>query len=260
MALKQVLTTKTEFDALPEAVRAEYTEKDGKWLLNVEGMVTKTEHDELKVKVAEFRDNNKTLFEENKELKPLKEKLKGITDLDAYLAEHNTLKAQVDEFKKKGITDVSGVQAAIDAALQPVKDQLKTAETARVEAEKRANESRFRELITADATKAGVRPTSVRHVLREAEEKFEFKNGAIVPKAGVKHPTDPLKDLTPLDWLGELAKTDENLFGESSGGGAGDGRQRVPPANVRQLINPSPEEMGKNMDDIASGKAVVVRQ
>lgn len=260
MALKQVLTSKTEFDALPEAVRSEYTAREDKWYLNVEGMVTKTEHDEMKVKLAEFRDNNRALHNEVEELKPLKIKLKDIRDVDAFLAEHATLKSQVEEFKRKGITDVSGLQAAIDAAMKPVNEKLEAAEKARIKAEEASNDARFRELITADATKAGVRPTSVRHVLREAADKFEYKNGVIVAKAGVKHPTEPLKDYTPTDWLGDLAKSDENLFGESTGGGANGDRRPPPPANVKQLINPSPEEMGKHMDDIAAGKAVVIRQ
>jgi hypothetical protein len=259
MALKSVLTTKAEADALPESLKSEYTERDGKWFLNVDGMVTKTEHDELKVKLGEFRDNNKTLFEENKDLKAIKDKVKGINDLDAYIAEHATLKTQVDDFKKKGITGTSDLDAAIAAAVKPIKDSLAAAETARLDAEKRVNESRFRELITADATKAGVKPQSIRHVLREAEEKFEYKNGAVVPKAGVKHPTEPLKDYTPTDWLGDLAKSDEYLFGDSTGGGATGGRG-TPPKDVKELVNPTPEEKGRHMDDIASGKMVVVHR
>lgn len=259
MALKQVLTAQTEFDALPEAVKAEYAARDGKWYLTVDGMVTKTEHDELKVKVTEFRDHNKELFEENKTLKPLKDKLKGITDIDAYITEHATLKTQVDDFKKRGITGTNDVDAAIAAALKPIKDQLVTTETARVEAEKRANDARFRELVTADATKAGVKPQSVRHVLREAEEKFEFKDGVVKAKNGIKHPTEPLRDYTTVDWLGDLAKTDEYLFGDSTGSGAG-GVRPGPPTPSEKLINPSPEEMGRRMDDIATGKVQVIRQ
>lgn len=259
MALKQVLSTKTEYDALPEAIRSEYVEKDGKWHLSVDGMVTKTEHDELKVKLGEFRDNNRTMHGELEELRPLKVKLKDVKDVDAFLTEHATLKTQVDDFKKKGITGTNDLDAAIINATKPIIDRLDASEKARAKAEEQANESRFRELISADATKAGVKPQSLRHVLREAAEKFEYKNSVIVPKPGVKHPTEPLKDLTPTDWLVELAKTDEYLFGDSTGSGAHHDRGN-PPRDVKQLINPSPEEMGRHMDDIASGKTQVVRQ
>lgn len=261
MALKPVIATKTEYDALPEAVRAEYTEKDGKWHLTVDGFVTKTEHDELKVKLSEFRDNNRTMFDELKVLKPIGEKLKArkVDDLDAFLTEHDTLKTTADELKKK--TGGTGdLDAAIAAAIKPISDKLTQAETARIDAENRANQSRFRELITADAQKAGVKPASIRHVLREADEKFEFKDGTVKPKTGVRHPTDPLKELTPADWLTELATTDEYLFGDSTGGGAEGRRIGIPPRDVKTLVNPSPEEMGRQMDDIASGKVKVVRQ
>ena len=262
MALKATITTKAEFDALAEPVRALYAEKDGKWVLEVDGMSPTSEVTELKGKLAEFRDNNKTLFEENKELKPLKEKLKGITDIDAFIAEHATLKAKVDELKKKGVGDGADLDTAIANALKPITDKLAASETARVESERRADAAKFRELVTAEATKAGVKPQSVRHVLREAEEKFELKDGVLKPKAGVKHSTDPLKDLTPTDWLLDLSKSDDYLFGETSGGGAGGGKPGIGGGrpDAKQLINPSPEEMGMHMDDIASGKVVVVRQ
>lgn len=262
MALKALLTLKAELDALAEPVRALYIERDGKYALDVEGMVPAAEVTDVKTKLGEFRDNNKTLFEENKTLKARVEKIKDITDIDAYVAEHATLKTTVDELKKKGVGGTSDLDAAINAALKPVVDKLNASELRATEAQKRADGSRFRELVTADATKAGVRATGLRHVLREAEEKFELVDGALKPKSGVRNTNDPLKDLTPTDWLQELSKSDEYLFGETVGGGAngshgagGGGRP-----DAKQLINPSPEEMGKHMDDIASGKVVVIRQ
>jgi hypothetical protein len=261
MALKATIATKAERDALAEPVRALYMERDGKWVLDVEGMSPTSEVTELKTKIAEFRDNNKLLFEENKELKPLKEKLKGVTDIDGFIAEHATLKAKVEEFKKKGVGDTNDLDSAIANALKPITEKLAASENARIESEKRADAAKFRELVTSEATKSGVKPQSVRHVLREAEEKFELKDGALKPKSGVRHPSDPLKELTPADWLLDLSKSDDYLFGETSGGGAAGikGNTNGRP-DAKELINPSPEEMGVHMDDIIAGKVVVRRQ
>ena len=264
MALKALLTTKAEYDALAEPVRALYAEKDGKWTLAVEGMVTAQELTDVKTRLAEFRDNNKTMFDELGELRPLKTKLKDVKDLDAFLAEHTELKTKLAALKDKGVDKPDDLQTQIQAALAPVMQRLETAEkerkTAQEAATKAQNDSLFRETVTADAQKAGVRPNGLRHVLRVAEVKFEVRDGKEVPKAGVKHPTDPLKDFTTSDFLADLATTDNYLFAESTGGGANNNGSGGPPPGVKQLINPTPEEMGRHEADIISGKVVVVRR
>lgn len=260
MALKATIATKADLDQLPEPQRALYTEKDGKFVLDVEGMAPATELHDVKTKLAEFRDNNVALTKKVTELEPLVTKFKDV-DPDEY----KTLKAEADKLKKKGLTKADDLEAAITAAVQqatkPLADKLAAEEQARITAQRAADQARFRELVTADATKAGVTPKSVRHVIREAEEKFELKDGTLAPRAGMKHPSDPLKELTPADWLQDLAKTDDYLFEPSTGGGAngnsGGGGGRP---GAKQLINPTPEDMGRHMDAIAKGEMVVVRQ
>lgn len=262
MALKATLATKADLDALPEATRSLYAEKDGKFVLDVEGgLANPTELHELKTKVAEFRDNNLVLTKKVTDLEPLVTKFKDV-DPDEY----KTLKAEHEKLKGKGVKGADDLQAAIDAAVtaatKPITEKLAAEEQARLKAQREADQARFRELVSADATKAGVTPKSLRHVIREAEEKFELKDGALTPKTGVKHPTDPLKTLTTSDWLQDLAKSDDNLFEPSTGGGAngnkGGGGGGRPGA--KQLINPTPEEMGRLSKEIAKGEVVVVRQ
>ena len=59
MALKAVLSS---IDEVPEALRSEYTEKDGKFHLQLDGtlpgFVPEADHNAIKAKVSEFRDNN----------------------------------------------------------------------------------------------------------------------------------------------------------------------------------------------------------
>lgn len=265
MALKAVLASKAEVDALPESVRGLYEEKDGRFILAVEGGIANpAEVTELKTRLAEFRDNNRTMHGELEKLRPLATKFEGI-DPDEYQA----LKKEQTDLKSKGINSINDIQTAIDKAVQtavkPLADKLTQESAAREAAQKAVNAATFRELVTADATKAGVAPSAIRHVLREAESVFDLKDGTLVAKAGQKHPTDPLKDLMPTDWLSNLAKTDEYLFAPNLGSGAGgpgaggtSGGNNRP--NAKRLINPSPEEMGRNMDAIAKGELVVVRQ
>ncbi len=264
MALK-VKITKEEFDKLPEPVRAEYTEKDGVFTLNVEGAIPSTEVLELKTKLAEFRDNNIELSRKVNELSPLMEKFK---DVDP--EEYRRLKNLEADAKKKGtpmkpdeIADF--IKHSIADATKPLHESLANERKAREIAQQQADEAAFRELLTGEATKAKVRPNSVRHVLREAHDVFELKHGRLVAKEGQKHPSEPLRELTPDVWFEHLSTTDENLFEGSGGGGAdpapgGDRSGRIGKPNARHLINPSSEEMGRHADAIASGDMVVVRR
>lgn len=253
MALKYKLT-KAEHEALFAELKKEYVEKDGAFVLAVEGdVVPKSELDEMKVKVGEFRDNNRVLFADNEKLKGLETKFKDV-DPDEY----RTLKAKAGELDKKGIKGADDITKVVEEALKPFKDALATEQKARQEAEARANDGRFESIISAEANKAGVRPNSVRLILREAKDVFDIKDGSLVPKQGQKNTIDPLKDLNPTDWLAGMAKSDSYLFVESSGGGA-PGNQGGGKPGAKQLINPTAEQMGENMDAIAKGDVIVVR-
>lgn len=270
MALKAILASKAEYDALPEATRKEYVEKDGKYTLDVEGgIATTADVLELKTKLAEFRDNNRVMHSELETLRPMAKKFEGV-DPDEY----RTLKEEVAALKTKGVSKPDDVQRLIRETLEreitPLKTALAAEKEERAKAQKAADEGKFREMVTAEATKANVSPTAIRHVLREAESVFELKDGAdgqkvLSPRTGVKHPTDPLKDLTTTDWLQNLAKTDEYLFAQSTGGGApgaganGGGVVGGRPG-AKILRNPSAEEIGRNEAGIIKGEVVVVRQ
>jgi hypothetical protein len=259
VALKATLT-KAELDALPEAVRGLYHEKDGKWWLDVEGGlgVPSSEVQDLKSKLAEFRDNNVALLKKVTDLEPLAKKYEGIDPDEA-----RRLKEEHDKLQKKGVTKADDIEAlvkaAVETATKPIAEKLASEEQARKAAQQAADQARFRELVSSEAQKKGVRPSSVRHVIREAEQTFDLKDGALAPKAGVKHPSDPLKELTPDVWLEGLAKSDDYLFEPSVGGGADNQNGRHHRPGAKQLVNPTAEEMGRNVDAIAKGEIVVVR-
>lgn len=261
MPLKLSHATRADFDALPESVRALYVEKDGRFVLDIEGaVISEAEHNALKTKVAEFRENNTKLTNSNAELSATLDKFK---DIDPAIA-REAIAASTKLKGKLGAKDGDDIEAmlnrAIDARVKPIEEKLTASEQQRTAAQAEAARLALREKITGIATKAGVNAASLRHVLREAEETFEVKDGAVVAREGKRNPVDALKDYTPEVFIEHLERNDPYLFKTSSGTGAdgGNGGVRKPGGDaVKVLTNPTPEEKGRHMADIASGKVRV---
>ena len=116
MALKAVIDS---LDQVAEAFRPEYTSKDGKFVLAIEGapagFVPASELATANGKLTEFRDNNIALLKEVDTLKPVK------TEFEAFKVKYDgidpaevvTLKAKVAEFEKKGVKDPNDIAAQI---------------------------------------------------------------------------------------------------------------------------------------------------
>lgn len=262
MALKGILT-KAEHDAADAGVKGLYkASADGtNFIIDVDGgYVPPAEVTDLKTKLGEFRDNNRTMHTELETLRPLKTKYEGIDP-----EEVKRLKKLEEDMKAQGVKPdkiEESIKAAVAAATKPLADALESEKKARTEADGRARKARFDQLVEEQAAAAKVRPNSRRFVRMEAEQNFELnpEGTALVPKQGVKHPTEPHKDLTPTDWLSHLAKTDENLFEQSTGGGASGGGRGFGNPGAKELVNPTSEEMGLHAAAIAKGEMVVVRR
>lgn len=251
MALKFAIE-KDEYSKLPEPLQKEYVEKNGKYVLSVEGVDDPEEIKDIKIKLAEFRDNNRKMHKDLEELRELQKKYENV-DPDEY----RKLKQRLDDLDKRGVGKPDDVQAAIDKALEPYKKKLEAEERARAEAQEKFINAEFTRHVSDLALKHRVRPDSVDLVVPLAKQKFEYKDGSIVSREGVKHPTEPHKDYQPTDWLSDLIKERPNLFETSEGSGAGGNRGRKPAGKV--LINPTPEDMGRLSKEIASGEVRVER-
>lgn len=101
------------------------------------------------------------------------------------------------------------IAAEVAKAVTPVEEQLATA---RRQVAAATDRTRFRDLMEREALRHRVLPQSLRHVLRDAEEMFTLKEGAIVPKDGQTEPGDPLVPLSPSSWLAELREKEPFLF------------------------------------------------
>lgn len=270
--LKAIIDAST-FEALPADVKKEYTKADdGKYALQVEGMKPEAEWREAREKLADFRDNNRNLFNENNDLKrKVEEFTTKFKDLDpdkAREALEEVEKLTKKTGGKKADELDAVIRAAVDAAVKPLNDKLTASEQRAQESQQRAEQAAFREQVGAVATQKGVKQARLRHLLIDAAEEFEYKDGKVVAKAGKRDPNDAMKDLTPEAWLDHLSTKDPDLFERSSGGGAergtfpsGNGNMN---ANARTIKVPRGQplnyrELGVTEDQVIKGEVVIER-
>lgn len=263
-------------DGIPDNLRSLYVPKDGKFVLDVEGVVSSTSLAEANGRLVEFRDNNvkilkalgadsvdsalqrATLFSG---IDPAKlERLKAI-DPDKYAA----LEAKFAKLKEKGVDnpdDLDGrVQSLLEKALGPVTQKLEAAEKARAEAQSRADKATLREVIGGRFQKAGGRVDALDFIMAQAEQDFHVVDGVVKARDGRFSPERPSQALTEDDFVASTAKKYAFAFEPSKGGGTppnGNGNGAgAPRPGVRQLKDPTPQELGELKFE--SGKGLVDR-
>ncbi len=221
MPLKFVID---KLDEVAEPLREHYTKADdGKYQLATAG-----EHP----KVSEFRTSNIALKKQVDELLPLQEKYKDI-DPDEY----RTLKAKA---------------AAGDAPdIVAVRAELAAEKTARADAQKRADAFLIESSISDGFLKSGGRPEARAFIVAQAAGQFIVENGKL--KSTKFSPDRPGEPMSLSEWL--TIQTRENAFAFlNSGGGGSTGSKGVGGTGVRELVDPTPQDLGKFASDIASGK------
>jgi hypothetical protein len=211
MALKIKHETKAE---IPAELQPLYVERDGVWLLDVEGGFTD------KAKLDEFRNANIAL---RKELEDLTARFEGIDPTEvrklaedkARLEEAQALKA--GEFEKVLETRLKTVKADADkqvSALASERDAL-NARLATIQID---------QAVVTEATKRGLRPTALPDITARARNTFRLVNGVPqafesdgqTPRAG----RDGVTPLSLAEWLDTQVSDAPHLFASSAGGGA----------------------------------------
>ena len=248
--------TKDEHTALPEAVQEHYKAEGDAFVLDADGTVSKADLDAANQKLVEFRNNNQALNAKAGELDALKAKYK---DVDP--AEYERVKGELEEIKKKGITkpdDVTTkIQEAVTAAVKPLSDKLADAELKRQESDTELQQSRLRSGLTTAALEGKALKKAVGVVVNSAMDVFELDaTGTVTAKAGHFSADKPAELITIGEWMTEQAKGDLSFaFEASRGGGAGDSGGGAPPSKATQVTSRDPAELGKSLEDLASGKA-----
>lgn len=209
MALKAILDS---LDGLSDDLKKLYTQKDGKYHLDVDGMVDKTRLDE-------FRNNN---IELKKQLDDVKKQYDGID-----VEQVRELIKKDAALKEKKLIDAGDIEKLVAERTASMKadyeKQIKTL------AEKvTSSDSQLERLVIDNALKdaglkAGVRDTAMEDVVLRGRARYKMQDGKAVPMTAdgkVIYGKDGETPETMTEWFGSLASAAPHLFNPSNGSGA----------------------------------------
>lgn len=206
MALKGVLET---LDGVDESIAKLYAKgADGKYHLEVDGMVSKDKLDEFRTKnIALMKD-----MEKFKDVDPVK---------------YRELAEQHRKIQEKEWIDAGEIEKVVEQRVANMRGDYET----QITTVKASNEAMSRQLegllidneVRAAATKLGVRASAVDDVLLRAKAVYRVKDGIATPvdsKGQIIYGKDGTSPMAVTDWVGSLKQSAEHLFQTSSGGGA----------------------------------------
>ena len=210
MALKFKYTTKEEVPAESQSL---YIERDGGWVLDVDGAVDKT-------KLEEFRANNITL---NNQFAEHKKRFEGIDpDEVRKLADEKRKLEEAQQLKGGEIDKV--VEGRLRNAKAEWDKQFNAVAAERESLNARLTAIQIDQGVIATATKKGLRPTAIPDITSRARLVFKLVEGA--PRAyeadgqTVRVGKDGITPLTLDEWVDQQVADAPHLFESSAGGGA----------------------------------------
>lgn len=256
--LKGVLDT---LDGVDEATQKLYVEKDGKYVLQVEGMVDKAQ-------VDEFRTNNITLLQAQDTMKAELEKFKDI-DPAAFVNMQNRLK----EIDDKQLMDAGQFEELLKKRTEEMqkehKNQLQALTTAKEATDTEnanLNSSLSEQLIDNEARsvamnpefKLGVKSEAVSDIVGHVRQVYKLKEGKVTPMQDdgqVRYGKDGKNPMPMPEFIAGLRTPKPHYFEPNSGGGAGGS---VDGGGTGEVIDPTNRHaISQNLKDIASGKKTV---
>lgn len=213
--LKTTLATKAELDALPEALRGLYVERDGKFLLD-----------------ADFEDVGglKSALEKERTTRANTEK--ALADIRKALGDTDPVKARdalkkLQDLEEKGLIDQGKFEELLRARTERLAAdydaKLKERDDKLTAAEKRLAELVIDNELRAVATTKKVRASAVDDFLRRGREVYKLKDGKAVPLAADGSVVFGKKANEPMsmeEWADSITGSAAHLFEGSSGGGA----------------------------------------
>jgi hypothetical protein len=225
MALKYKFKSK---DEVPAEHLSLYAERDGAWVLDVEGAVEKAKLDEL-------RNNTAALTKERDELK---QRFDGIDPEEARALLADKQKAEEEKLLRGGTTEADAekekaaererIEKVIEGRVKGIKAELEKQVSA-LTAERDALNTRLTAIqidqgaITA-ATKRGLRSTAIADITSRARQVFKLVNGT--PQAfeadgkTVRYGRDGLTPMTLEEWVDAMVSEAPHLFESNAGAGA----------------------------------------
>lgn len=216
MAFKMILDN---LDGLPEEVAKEYVERDGKFVIQVEGMKTQEDVNKVQQSLTAARTeagNYKAKLQMlgDRKVEDVVALLDRIPELEA------AAEGKLDEEKIKQLADARAKQllAPVERERDTLKAQIGEKEQVIQQFAAKEQVRKIHRQVREAAKAAGIREEAVEDALLLADRTFELtEDGIAVVKEGVSFSAG----LTPKDWLADLQTKRPHWWGESSGGGAG---------------------------------------
>jgi hypothetical protein len=210
MALKFKFKSK---DEIPADQQALYVERDGSFVLDVDGAVDKS-------KLEEFRANNITLANQ---LAEQKKRFEGIDpDQVRKLAEEKQRLEEAQQLKGGEVDKV--VEGRLKTAKTEWDKQFAAVASERDSLNARLTAIQIDQGVIASATKRGLRPTAMPDITARARTVFRLVDGA--PRAyeadgqTVRVGKDGIAPMTLDEWVDQQVADAPHLFESNAGGGA----------------------------------------
>lgn len=215
-------------DQIPAELHEIIKEENGKFTIDVAP----------KIKLAEFRDNNIALKEENDKLNEYISAVKPIIGEDPkkFTEDHGELKKikqQVSDGKLKTSTDietevtkrVNEFKAEHESTVASLTNKIGELEGVNAQSKREYEDLKISSEVSAVALnpELGMEPGAMQDIMYRARGTFKVaENGKIVAKDGDKliYGEDGVTPLTVEQWLQKLKQEAPHLAKQSSGGGA----------------------------------------
>lgn len=244
MSIKARIKTLEE---APEAIRSLYVEKDGEFVLPVEGMVAKD-------KLDEFRQSNIDL---KKQIETITEKYDGIDPEGARKLAEKAIKERDKKLIDAGKVDEI-INERVGAAKAGFDKERKTLEDGTRKLTIQLEGLLIDNAVRDAASKSGVRAGAVDDVLLRARQVFKVVDGKAVAFEGEKELYGPKGDpMTVGEFItGKLAESAPHLFEQSQGSGSKKAEGSTGGVGGK-IIRTDSKSILENLDAIASGKMQV---
>jgi len=268
MPLKASYAKKEE---IPKGQESLYVEKDGTWVLEVEGMVSSSEFAGVKSRLDEFRTNNINLSASLKELEGKKFLTQEEQD------EFDRLKEESDNIRDKKLIDAGKIDELLaqrtermrtdyDNQIAGYKKQVEDLTTLSATHEGRLSKVLVESSLASVLSKSGIQPVqgaledlvSRARVVWKANEKGDLV--ALDPAGNPIYGTEASTPITLDEWTAGVVKDAPYLFMDNKGAGGEGGKGGGHKGSDGILRIPRSDENLKSLhiEDIATGKAIVV--
>lgn len=191
-------------------------EADGKFYLQVDGVVSKD-------KLDEFRNNNITLAKKLDAFKDVDpEKYRTLVEMEAKGKFNGKTPAEVDALITERVTNMKNEYEGKIGSLSTERDTLSSQLSVLL----------VDNVIREAASKAGVTGSAVDDILLRGKATFKLVDGVATPhdsRGNIVYGRDGTTPMTPADWVANLKKDAPHLFPQSQGGGAPGSRAGAAP-------------------------------